>query len=165
MAMHPVHFSVDGEDGMQKVRFLVLVAVLSVVCFLPAKVCQAADRTWDEGTVWTIHFAKSKPGKFTDYIGDINTVFKKYAEELKKEGVLVSYRVLENSFPREAEADVIVLMEYPNMAAFDRGAAFFDSIVERVLGSLNAADKAEIDREQLRTLKGTILARELRLRN
>src|SRR5216684_1951635 len=99
----------------------------------------AYDRKWEEGTVWTIQFAKTKPGKFNSYVTDLSNVYRKYADRLVKDGVVLSYRILEVSFPRDNEPDIMVLTEYKDMQVFDRGAAYFDKVIEEVLGSMTEA--------------------------
>jgi hypothetical protein len=126
---------------------------------------RAVDRKWEEGTVWTIEFARSKPGKFDKYIDDLSGVFRKYIEKLMRDGVVVSYKILQIPFPADDGPDLAVLIEYKNMAALDKGKDYFDGVIEGVLGSQLQVERADVDREELRSLKGSLLARELKFKD
>ena len=96
---------------------------------------------------------------------DISSVFRRYVEKLIKDEVALSYKILEVPFPRDNEPDIVVLIEYKNMAVFDRGPDYFDKVIEDVLGSMTEAEKAEVNREELRSFRGSILTRELKLKS
>lgn len=146
-------------------RVVVFAMVAIASSFTIATQLAAEERSWEEGSVWTIQFVKTKPGKFSSYITDLSNVYRKYVDKLVKDGSVLSYKILEVSFPRDNEPDIIVLTEYRNLEVFDRGAAYFDGIIEQVLGSLSDAEKAEVNREELRSFRGEILTRQLKFKN
>ena len=125
---------------------------------------QAAERNWDYGSVWSISYAETKPGKFNDYMNDLNNVWREFIEAEKADGDILSYHVLQTSFARDGEPDVIFLVEYKNYAAFDKGVEYFEKLADKILGSAENANTASIDREALRTLRGGTVAQEIKLR-
>ena len=125
---------------------------------------QAGEREWDDGSVWMISQAQTKPGKFNDYMADLNNVWRKFIEAEKKDGDILSYHVLQVSSPRDGEANVIFLVEYKNWAAFDKGNDYFDKMSKEIMGSTATATTANVDREALRTLRGGLAAQEVVLR-
>jgi hypothetical protein len=122
---------------------------------------QAADNGWKEGSVWALYFVKTKPGKFDSYMAELSKIFQPFAQKLIKDNVAISSKILEVPFPADNAPDIIVMVEFKNMAVFDKGRSYFESVVDQILGDRAASEKSEIDREQLRTVRGEILTREL----
>lgn len=139
--------------------------VFSVLVFLAlAGGVQAADREWDDGSVWSISYAETKPGKFNDYMSDLNKVWRAFVEAEAKDGDILSWHVLQVPTPADGAPNVIFLIEYKNWAAFDKGTDYFDKLSEKIFGSADMANSASIDREALRTLRGGLTAQEVILR-
>ncbi|MEE9166107.1 MAG: hypothetical protein V3U24_01380 [Candidatus Neomarinimicrobiota bacterium] len=126
---------------------------------------QSSDRVWQEGSVWAISYVDTKPGHFNDYISDLSNVWRKYLEAQKKDGLIISYKMLNISFPRDGEPDLILLVEHKDWAAFDlANAEYSEKIAGRIQGSVQKAQQANINREDLRTLRGSIVAQEIAFR-
>lgn len=122
---------------------------------------QTADRVYDNGPVWTISRIETKPGMFNDYMKYVSTSFTQIQEAGKKAGYILDYKVLSVDSPRDHEADVILMVEYKNMAAFDRSFAEQDAVTSTVFGSVPKSSQAAVARESMRTLRGSMTAREL----
>lgn len=126
---------------------------------------QSSDRVWEEGSVWAITYVETKPGHFNDYISDLSNVWRKYLEAQKKDGLLISYKMLNVSFPRDGEPDLILLVEYKDWAAFDvSNAEYFEKVAGSIQGSVKKALQANINREDLRDLRGSVVAQEIAFR-
>jgi len=119
---------------------------------------------WDDGSVWAIGYAETKPGKFNDYMSDLNNVWRVFTEREMEDGDILSYHVLQVPVPRDGEPDVIFLIEYKNWAAFDKGTEYFENLSEEIMGSVEMAEVANVDREALRTLRGGLTAQEVKFR-
>ncbi len=122
---------------------------------------QNAERVYDQGTVWTISRIETKPGMFDDYMKYLSTTFRQIQEAGQKAGRVLSYKVLTVDSPRDHEPDVILMVQYKNMAAFDRSLAEGDAVNAAAYGSTVKANQSSIARETLRTLRGSETAREL----
>ena len=125
---------------------------------------QAADRIWEDGSVWSITYAKTKPGPFNAYMEDLNNVWRVFTEREMQDGDILSYRVLQVGTPRDGEPNVMFLVEYKNWAAFDKGVEYFDKLSKEIMGSTEESDAASIDREALRTLRGGLTAQEVKFK-
>ena len=125
---------------------------------------QTSERVWEEGGIWSVSYVETKPGHFDDYIENLSQVWRRYLEEQKKDGSVLSYKILNVSFTRDNEPDLMLLVEYPNWAAFDRGQEYFEQLATRIQGSLEQAHLASISREDLRELRGSKVAREILFR-
>lgn len=126
----------------------------------------AADRVYqDGGSVWAVSFIETKPGHFDDYIEDLSQVWRRYLDEQKKDGQVLSYKMIPISFPRDGEPDLMLMVEFKNWAAFDRGNnEYFDGLAQRLQGSVDKATQSNIDREQLRKLRGGFVGQEIRFK-
>lgn len=122
---------------------------------------QTAERTYDNGPVWTIGYVETKPGMFDDYMAYLAGPYRVLEEAAKKRGDVLDYKVLAVDSPREHEPDVILLVEYKNMAVFDRSLADLDKDTNAAFGSNPASNKAAVKREEIRVLRGGVTAREL----
>jgi hypothetical protein len=133
-----------------------------LLAFLAVSTAQADDRVYnDGGSVWTVGFIETNPGHFDDYIADLDRVWRRYLDEQKKDGDVLSYKLIPISFPRDGEPNLMLMVEYKNWAAFDRGNDYFDKIAEKLQGSIDNARKSNIDREALRKLRGGFVGQEI----
>jgi len=77
---------------------------------------------------------------------------------------VLDYKVLTVADPRDNEPDLYLLVEWKNMAAFDTSLDEQDALTRKLFGSVVDANKAGMDRESIRTLRGDMLTRELILK-
>ena len=141
----------------------VLAAGIVLLASLPAA-AQTTERVWEEGTVWSITYVETKPNMFNSYLKNLSQVWRTFLEEQKKAGDVVSYRMLTVQNLRDGEPDLILLTEFKNMAVFDRGIDHFEAMSKKIMGSLGDMQTDNIDREKLRTIRSTILTREIRFK-
>ena len=138
--------------------------VCSVLLAAPA-VAQDHTRNWDNGHVVAVTEVHIKPGMFNAYVNDLNGLWRKYLEEQKKDGSVISYGMLGNTSPRKGEADLILTVTYANWAAFDRGEEYFNAIREKVIGSAEDMRNAGIKREELRTIGSQYVLQQVKFRD
>ena len=148
---------------MKTLKSAVIVAAILFGCAAGAAQSQTAERTYDNGPVWTIGYVETKPGMFDDYMAYVAGPWKMLQEAGKKRGDVLDYKILAVDSPREHESDVILLVEYKNMGVFDRSLAELDKDTNAAFGSNPASNKAAVARESLRILHGGVTARELKL--
>jgi len=118
-------------------------------------------RPYDNGPVWDVTAVLTKPGHFDDYMKFVSTSWRAEQEAAKAKGLVLDYKVLTVTDPRENEPDLYLMVEYRNMAAFDVPLDEQDAVTKKVFGSIATANKTGIERESIRTLKGEMLTREL----
>ena len=118
-------------------------------------------RISDGGSVWTIGYIETKPGHFDDYIADLNQVWRRYLDAQKDDGDIVSYKMIPIAFPRDGEPNLILMVEFKDWSAFNRGNAYFDKMAEELQGGADAATQSNIDREALRNLRGGLVGQEI----
>ena len=151
----------SGTLAMKILAGAAIAATIALGCATGAAHAQTAERTYDNGPVWTVGYVETKPGMFDEYMAYLNGPYRALQEAAKKRGDILSYHVLAVDSPREHEPDVILMIEFKNMAVFDRSLAELDKDTAGVFGSLPKSNQAAIKREDIRTLRGGVTAREL----
>lgn len=140
-------------------------AALTLTVALVTAAAFAEDaRPYDNGPVWDFAMVQTKGGHFDDYMKFVSTAWKAQEDAAKAKGWVLDYKVFTVTDPRDNEPDIILAVEYKNMAAFDVSLDELDAVQKKVFGSLPASNKAAVDRETIRSLRGDILTRELILK-
>ena len=145
---------------MKTILRLGFIIVLFCLFALPVQ-AQSQDRVYERGSVWTISYVETKPGHFDDYLKNLSGLWKIQLDALKKDGKVLSYKVLSISSPRDKEPDLILMVEQPDWAIFDTPDEYWDELILKIFSSLDEANQADIKREELRTLRGSQTAVEL----
>jgi hypothetical protein len=149
-----------------KMKLTAALAVLACASIysLPAA-AQDHDRNWENGNVIATTQVHTEPGMFNAYINDLRGLWRVFLDKQIKDGNVVSYRMLVNSFARDGEPDLILITEHPNWAAFDLSNEYFDDLTKRLQGSLDESRQASLDRGKLRRLGGTAVYQEIKFKD
>ena len=118
----------------------------------------------DQGTVWVATTVETKPNMLNAYMKNLSQVWRAFMEKQMETGDVVSYKMFQVTNPREGEADLVLMTEFKNMAVFDRGIEFFEKQAAEVMGSMEEMQTDNIAREEMRTIKSTVMLRELHFR-
>lgn len=145
-------------------RTILTAAALAVALAATGAQAQNAPRSYDLGPVWQVSYIETKPGMFDDYMAYLSTTWRAIQEEDKKKGDVLDYRVLSIDSPRDGEADLILMIQYKNMAVFDRSIEENEAQMARAFGSVPKSNQAAMSRESLRELRGGFTARELKFK-
>lgn len=138
--------------------------LVSVLMFAVMGSVFAQDaKPYKEGKVLQVSFIKIKPGQFNNYMKYLDGPYKANMEAMKQAGLISGYAVYRSQPRSPQDADLILTVAYPNMAALDRSDEA-DAISTKVMGPMATRDKASIDRESMRELLGSELTRELVLK-
>jgi hypothetical protein len=95
------------------------------------------------------------------YLNDLNSLWRLSMDQQVKDGNVVSYRIIQNSYPRDGEPDLILITEHPNWASFDLSAEYYDALTVKLQGSLDKARNASLDRGKLRRLGSNSVYQEI----
>jgi hypothetical protein len=149
-----------------KVKLTAALAILACASIysLPAS-AQDHDQNWENGNVIATTGVHIEPGMFNAYINDLRDLWRVYLDQQIKDGNVVTYRILANSFPRDGEPDLILITEHPNWAAFDLSSEYYDELTKKLQGSLEKSRKASIDRGKLRRLGGNSVYQEVKFKD
>ncbi len=115
----------------------------------------ADGRDWNDGPVVNAAYIRTVDGHFDDYMHWLATTYKKQQQAAKAAGLILSYRVLVVEARNPQDPDVILVTEFKNWAALDHLGGKLDAVSAKIEGSVDAANKSEVDRAKIRTVLGS----------
>ena len=130
----------------------------------PNPAAASTGAPYTEQSVWDITLVKTKAGMDDDYLRSIAQTFKGTMEEEKKQGLIMDYKVLIGDSSNREDFNILLMVEYKNMAAFDGLREKTDPIMAKVLGSQDAQRQLAIKRLDVREILGTKTMREVILK-
>jgi hypothetical protein len=136
---------------------VVLIALLIVVASSFAQV----NRPYRNGSVWDIDYIRMKPGMETAYLNYLAGSWKANQEAAKKEGLIVSYKVIAVEGHNPGEFNVMLMTEYKDLATMEAGEDKADSLAQKVVGDDEKQRQGYRDRLEIREVMGNRLGREI----
>jgi hypothetical protein len=146
-----------------KLLSILFAAALLLSLSLPAQ-SVAQGLPYTEGSVWSIGFVKTVPGMTNDYYRNLADNWLKMNEAAKKEGLVLSYKVLYGSAANTEDWDIMLMIEYKNMAAMDGMAEKMEALSGKLLGSQDTRRVGAVKRNEIREILGGKLVREIILK-
>ena len=137
--------------------------VAAALAILPAIAFAQESRPYTNGPVTAVTYVRVKDGRFDDYMRHLGGLYRKQMDAFQKAGLVTGYKVFSSTPRSPNEANVILTVTYPNMAAFDRSQEF-DAIGQQVAGTFSEQNKAFADRGVMREIIGSELVREVVLK-
>lgn len=128
---------------------------------LAAQSAVAQDKPYKDGTVWSVSFIKVKPGMLDVYMRDLASTRKKLMEEAKKQGLIVSEKMLMGASAGPDDWNVVLMVEYKNWAAFDGLSDKFDALSLKLVGSEEKQVQMMVKRTEVREIFGNRLLQEI----
>jgi hypothetical protein len=119
---------------------------------------------YTEGPVWTITMVRTKSGMDDDYLKQISQSVKPVYEEEKKQKIILDYKILDGDAMGPHDFNILIMVEYPNMAALDGLRDKMDPIVEKVMGPEDQRRATAVKRLDIREILGTKTMREITLK-
>jgi hypothetical protein len=121
------------------------------------------ERPYTLGSVWSLAFMRVKSGREFDYARELAATTLKMLDEQKKQGLILSYKVLSSLPANRDDFTHILMIEFPNFAAFDQIDKNQD-VSKKVMGSLAGYSEMMSKRDDIREAIGTKALRELHLK-
>jgi hypothetical protein len=119
---------------------------------------------YTEGTVWQITMVKTKPGMGDDYLKALAKIFKTTNDEAKKQGIITDYKILIGDAATQQDYDMLLMVQYPNMAALDGLRDKTDPISNKMIGSEDQQRQLAVKRLEIREIMGDKTMREITLK-
>ena len=107
---------------------------------------------------------KTKPGMSDDYLKALARIFKTTNDEAKKQGIITDYKILAGGAATQQDYDILLMIEYPNMAALDGLRDKTDPISAKLIGSQDQQRQLAVKRLEIREIMGDKLMREITLK-
>jgi hypothetical protein len=137
--------------------FMLTVCVLAVGLSVYAQTA----RPYRNGSVWSVSLIRMKPGMETAYLNYIATDWKKVNESAKKEGLILSYRVLTTEGHGPTDWNMLLMIEYKDLATMEANEEKGDALFQKVIGTDQKQMQGYKDRLEVREVIGNRLAREI----
>jgi hypothetical protein len=138
------------------------------VCFLvvilltvSAVVYAQVSRPYRNGSVFSIGFIRVKPGMDSAYMNYLATDWKRNQEALKKEGLILSYKVITTEAHGTGDFNVMLLTEYKDLATMEANQSKADNVNQQVIGNDAKQIQGYKDRLEIREVLQNRLAREI----
>src|SRR5438045_7695155 len=129
-----------------------------------SKAGAGSNAPYVEGPVWTLTMIKTKTGSSDDYIKQITGTVKPVYDEEKKQKIILDYKILNGEASSPQDFNILILVEYPNWAAFDSLRDKMDPIVAKVMGPEDQRRATAVKRLDIREILGTKTMREITLK-
>ena len=147
--------------------FSFLFAVLFLIPF--EQISAQEEDPFEGGTVWSLTFVRTVANKTDDYLKGLSQTWAASMEEAQKEGLIVSYKILQGTAANKEDFNLILMIENKNMASLDpdeQRKAAFDTIQKKVQEKMGEKefDTTVTNYDSIRDLQGSKLMRELHLK-
>jgi hypothetical protein len=109
-------------------------------------------RAQQPATVWAVDFVKPKQGQFENYRKFLEANWVVAREEARRQGYIVSYKILVAAPLPDAEWDILLMTEYADRKMYDAREQSFQAVFKKIRGDkgptlingLGARDLADI---------------------
>jgi hypothetical protein len=136
-------------------------SLIAVMLALSVVALAQVNRPYRNGTVWSIGFIRMKPGMETAYLNYIAGDWKREQEALKKDGQIVSYRILQTEGHGPTDFNLMLMTEYKDLATYEKNLEKADALLQRVIGDDEKQRQGYRDRLEIREVLADRMAREI----
>ena len=107
---------------------------------------------------------KTKPGMSDDYLKALAKIFKSTNDEAKRQGIITDYKILSGDAATTQDFDLLLMVEFPNMAAMDGLREKTEPITDKIIGNEDQQRQIAVKRVEIRDIMGEKLMREITLK-
>lgn len=144
-----------------KSKQIIVGAIVAILMALSIVVVAQVSRPYRNGSVWNVAFIRMKPGMETAYLTYIATDWKKNQEAAKKEGLILSYKVLTTEAHGSGDFNIMLMTEYKDLATMEANQAKADNFAQQTVGDDKTQMQGYKDRLEIREVLQGRLAREI----
>jgi hypothetical protein len=134
---------------------IVSLLTLSVIAFAQV------NRPYRNGTVWSIGYIRMKPGMETAYLNYVAGDWKREQEALKKDGQIISYKILQTEAHGSTDFNLMLMTEFKDLATYEKNLEKADALLQTVIGNDEKQRQGYRDRLEIREVLAERLAREI----
>lgn len=146
---------------MMKHNRLLTGSLVALTLTLSVAVFAQVNRPYRNGTVWNIGFIRMKPGMDTAYLSYIAGDWKREQEALKKDGQIVSYKILQTEAHGSTDWNLMLMTEYRDLATYERNLEKADALLQTVIGNDEKQRQGYRERLEIREVLADRMAREI----
>lgn len=119
---------------------------------------------YTRGTVWSVSEIRTAPGFEDDYLRSLATTWKRSMDEAKRQGLVVSYKILSGNASGPEDWDLLLMVEVKNWAALDGLDEKFEAITQKTIGGEEPRRQLATKRLEIRRILGAKNAQEIFLK-
>lgn len=113
---------------------IVIGLLVAVVLTLSIVVFAQVNRPYHSGSAWSIGYIRMKPGMETMYLNYVAGAWKTEQEALKKDGQILSYKVIRTEDHSATDFNLMLMTEYKNHATMEKNEEKADALLQKVIG-------------------------------
>ncbi len=136
-------------------------ALVAVCLFLIALPGLAQSKPYHDGSVWDIQYIHVKAGMEDRYARYLASEWKREQEAMQKAGYVLSYKVIGTEAHSPTDFNVILMVEYKDLATMEANADKMDQLGEKLFGDAAKVEAGYVDRSSYREVLGGRLGREI----
>src|SRR4030095_3591752 len=144
-----------------KLRRTLFGSLVLLVFIAGISVLAQVNRPYRNGSVWNIAFIRMKPGMETAYLNYLAGAWKANQEAAKKEGLILSYKVIGAEAHTPGEWNVMLMTEYKDLATMEANEDKGDALAQKMVGNDEKQMQGYKDRAEIREVMGDRLAHEI----
>jgi len=144
-----------------KTRRMVTMSIAALVLVAGFSVYSQVKRPYQNGSVWNIAFIRMKPGMESAYLDYLSGPWKANQEAAKKEGLILSYKVLSVEGHNPNEWNLMLMTQFKDLATMEANEDKADELAQRMVGNDDKQRQGYKDRSEIREVVGDRLAREI----
>ena len=123
------------------------------------------DNVYNQGTVWSLAFVRTGTNSTNDYLKGLKKTWEASLKDALKEGLIKSYKVLLGPAANQEDYNIILMIEFENMASFDPDVIRdkkWDAIDQKIKDSMkDEYQETLLNYENIRQFFGEKLMREI----
>jgi hypothetical protein len=158
---HRRHLKPCRQEINVKTQRLLIACACVAFLFLGLTVYAQITRPYRNGSVWNISFIKVKPGMGEAYMSYLTTQWKSAQEAMLKEGLILSYKVIDTESHSPSDWNMMLMTEYKDLATMEANEPKSDALYQRLVGDDQKQMAGYRDRSEIREVMGNRLAREI----
>lgn len=144
-----------------RIRQILVCSLVVSIMILGISVYAQVKRPFQNGSVWTIAFIRMKPGMEIAYLNYLAGPWKTNQEAMKKEGLILSYKVITTEGHTPGDWNVMLMTEYKDLATMEANEDKADAVSQRVTGDDEKQRQGYRERVEIREVMGDRLGREV----
>jgi hypothetical protein len=144
-----------------KVKRIMVGSFVAALLIVGISVYAQVNRPYHNGSVWTIGFIRIRPGMDTAYMNYVAGQWKAEQEAQKKDGNILSYKVLSVEGHTPGDFNLMLMTEYKNLATMEASEDKAEAVAQKVVGDDAKQMQGYKERAEIREVMGNRLAREI----
>lgn len=117
-------------------------------------------RNFRDGSVWVMTYIRTHSGQDLAYLNALQDVWKKQMDELKKQGVILSYKALQTNAARIEDYNVLLMLEYKDIRTWETNAEK-QAVILQGIARENSASWQILQDDKVREFYGNNMGREI----